>query len=133
MLNEKKIRLMTKLALFEEYEGKEEIKIDHYYRVDYIRYQVLKSMICVTLGYFLVVLAVLVYQSEFIFDNITTIAYKTVGIYIVLGYLFLLLFYSFITGIVSYFQYEKTKTKMKAYKRNLRALGRLYEEESELK
>lgn len=133
MLNEKKIRLMTKLALFEESEGKKEVKMDRYYRVDYIRYQILKSMVCVTLGYLLIVLAIVVYQSEYIIDNITTIAYKSIGIYIVLGYLFLLLLYSFITGIVSYFRYEKAKVKMKYYKKTLRALGHLYEEESELK
>lgn len=133
MLNEKKIRLMTKLALFEEYEGKEAIKMDRYYRVDYIRYQVLKSMVCVTLGYLLVLLSILVYQSEYILDNITTIAYKSIAVYIILGYLFLLLFYSFITGIISYFNYKRARKKMKNYKRNLKSLRGLYSEESELK
>ncbi|SES79320.1 hypothetical protein [[Clostridium] polysaccharolyticum] len=133
MLNEKKIRLMTRLSLFEEYEGKEEIKIDRYYKIDYIRYQILKSMLCVTLGYVLILLAVFVYQSEYILDNITSIAYKSVGVYILTGYLFLLLFYSFITGIVSCFRYERSRKKMKKYKKNLKTLKLLCEEESELK
>lgn len=132
MLNDKKIRLMTKLALFEDHAGKEELKLDRYYRIDYIRYQVLKSALCVTLGYVLILLSVLVYQSEYIMDNITTIAYKTIGLYIVMIYLFILLFYSFITGIISYFHYERAKKKIKKYKKNLKTLRLLYEEESGL-
>lgn len=133
MLNEKKIRLMTKLALFEENEGKEDIKLDRYYRIDYIRYQVLKTMLCVTLGYLIVLASIMIYQSEYIFDKITSIDYKSIGIYILLVYLFILIFYSFITGIVSYFRYEKAKKKMKKYKKNLRALRLFYKQESGLK
>lgn len=36
MLNEKRIRLMTKLARYESGEGKEELRIARYYRSDYI-------------------------------------------------------------------------------------------------
>lgn len=132
MLNEKKIRLMTKLALYEESEGKEEMKMDRYYRIDYIRYQVLKSVLCVTIGYILILLAVFIYQSEYMLDNITTIAYKQTGMYIILVYLFLILFYSFITGVISYFHYERSKKKMKWYKKHLKTLQLFYKEESEL-
>lgn len=132
MLNDEKIRLMTKLALFEECDGKEELKKAQYYRIDYIRFQVLKSALCVTLGYILILLAILVYQSEYIMDNITTIAYKKIGFYVVMAYLFILLFYSFITGIVSYFHYERAKKKLKKYKNNLKTLRLLYKEESGL-
>lgn len=132
MLNEKKIRLMTKLALYEESEGKEEMKMDRYYRIDYIRYQVLKSVLCVTIGYILILFAIFIYQSEYVLDNITTIAYKQTGIYIILVYLFLLLFYSFITGVISYFRYEASRKKVKRYKKNLKTLQLFYKEESEL-
>lgn len=131
MLNDKKIRLMTKLARFEDCDGKEELKIDRYYRVDYIRYQVLKSVLCVTLGYILVILSILVYQSEYVMDNITAINYRKIGFYMVTVYLFILLFYSFITGIISYFHYERAKTKLKKYKKNLKTLRILYKEGSE--
>jgi len=130
MLNEKKIRLMTKLALFEEKEGREDIKLDRYYRIDYIRYQVMKTMMCVTAGCFLIVLSIVIYQAEYILDNITTIHYKTIGMYALLGYLFLLILYSFVTGIISYFNYERAKKKMKRYKKNLKTLRLFYEEEN---
>ena len=36
MLDEKKIRLMTDLARYENQHGKEELKISRYYRSDYL-------------------------------------------------------------------------------------------------
>lgn len=35
MLDERKVKLMTKLALYEETYGKEDFKISSYYRKDY--------------------------------------------------------------------------------------------------
>ena len=35
MLDERKVKLMTKLALYEETHGKEDFKISSYYRKDY--------------------------------------------------------------------------------------------------
>lgn len=131
MLNEKKIRLMTKLALFEESEGKQELKLDRYYRIDYIRYQILKSIVSVTIGYLLILILILLYQSEHILNKITVIDYRTVGIYTLMIYLFLVVFYSFITGIVSYFQYGRARKKVKRYKKYLKALRLFYKEESE--
>lgn len=132
MLNEKKIRLMTKLSLFEENEGKEELKLDRYYRIDYIRFQILKSIVSVTVGYLLILLLILVYQSEHILDKITMIDYKSVGIYTLMIYLFLVVFYSFITGIVSYFRYDKARKEVRRYKKNLKSLRLFYKEENEL-
>lgn len=132
MLNEKKIRLMTKLALFEEKEGKEELKLDRYYRIDYIRYQVLKSIVCLTVGYLLILMLILLYQSEHILDTLPLLDYKTIGIYVLIIYLFLVVFYSFITGIVSYFRYDRARKKMRSYKKNLKALRLFYKEEGEL-
>lgn len=130
MLNEKKIKLMTKLALFEEKEGKENIKLDQYYRIDYIRYQVMKTMVSVTIGYLLILLSIIIYQAEYLLDNITTIHYKTIGIYALFVYLFVLILYSFIIGIISYFNYERSKKKMKRYKKNLKTLRQFYQEEN---
>lgn len=129
MLNEKKIRLMTKIALFEKNEGKEDIKLDRYYRIDYISYQVVKTMVSVTIGYLLILLTAGIYRAEYIIDNITTLHYKTIGMYVLFIYLFLIILYSFITGIVSYFHYEKAKKKTKKYKKNLKTLHQFYKEE----
>ena len=39
MLNEERIRLMTKMASYEAREGKEHMPIKQYYRKDYVSYE----------------------------------------------------------------------------------------------
>ena len=51
MLDEQKIKLMTKLAFYEKREGKEDFKISEYYRKDYVSLHVICSILWVTIGY----------------------------------------------------------------------------------
>ena len=44
MINEERVMLMTRLSSYEANEGKKDIAITHYYRGDYIGFQVLKSL-----------------------------------------------------------------------------------------
>ena len=53
MLNEERIILMTKLASYESGEGKRNAEIGSYFRSDYIGVQVIKSVICSTIAFFI--------------------------------------------------------------------------------
>lgn len=46
MLDEKRVKLMTKLALYEETQGKDDFKVSEYYRKDYVG----MHMICTFYG-----------------------------------------------------------------------------------
>ena len=65
MLNREKVELMTKLAFYEQNEGKEDFKINEYYRKDYAGYHTLCSILWVTLGYVAVVGLVAVAALDF--------------------------------------------------------------------
>ena len=43
MVDEKKIRTMIELARYEEGEGKEDLRIRHFYRGDYLTVQLIKN------------------------------------------------------------------------------------------
>ena len=47
MLNNRKIRIMTKLATYEEKEGKEDIKLSKYYKTDFVRLNILKTIMSI--------------------------------------------------------------------------------------
>ena len=51
MLSEERVILMTKMASYEEHEGKKYMKIGRYFRDDYIAVQILKSIFCATLAF----------------------------------------------------------------------------------
>ena len=51
MLDKRKVRLMTKLALYEQKEGREDMKISAYYKKDYISMKTVATILWTTVGY----------------------------------------------------------------------------------
>ena len=51
MLDEKKIRLMTDLARYENQHGKEELKISRYYRSDYLGLALFRNFFLASIAY----------------------------------------------------------------------------------
>lgn len=49
LLNENKIKMMTKMAIYEKNEGKSMLKTSKYFKGDYIAFGVLKTVIATTL------------------------------------------------------------------------------------
>ena len=64
MINEEKVILMTKMASYEGHEGKKDISITHYFRGDYIGFQVLKSVIAATISFLAVFAVYVLYHFE---------------------------------------------------------------------
>lgn len=48
MLDEKRVKLMTKLALYEETQGKDDFKVSEYYRKDYVGMHMICTFLWVT-------------------------------------------------------------------------------------
>ena len=59
MLDRSKVKLMTKLALYEQTQGKEDFKISEYYRKDYVGLHSICSFLWVTVGYICVWMLIL--------------------------------------------------------------------------
>jgi len=129
MLNNKKIRLMTKLAIFETKEGKEDIRLSKYYKTDYVRLQVLKSIISTTVGYLLILALIFLYKSEYIIKNAVSLDYKTIGSYILGIYIILITIYGL--GSLAWFslKYEASKKKLTRYFKLLKRMKNIYKEE----
>ena len=51
MLDKNKVRIMTKMAIYEKGEGKEYLPISKYYKRDYVGLQMMKSFICSTIAF----------------------------------------------------------------------------------
>ena len=66
MLDERKVKLMTKLALYEETHGKEDFKISSYYRKDYASLHVIYAFLSVSVGYVCLVGVLLLASVELI-------------------------------------------------------------------
>ncbi len=130
MLNNRKIRLMTKLAIFENKEGKEDIRLSKYYKTDYVRYQVLKSIISTTVGYLLILTLIFLYRSEYIIKNAVSLDYKTLGSYILGVYIILITVYGLSSLAWYSFKYDASRKKLSRYNKLLKRMMKIYKEES---
>ncbi len=130
MLNNDKIRLMTKLALYESKEGKEDIRLSKYYKTDYVRYEIIKSIICATLGYALILFLIFIYRSEYIIANAVTLDYKSIGIYILGVYIMIVSAYGLGTAVAYSIKYDKSRKKLGRYYKLLQRLSKIYNEET---
>jgi hypothetical protein len=129
MLNNKKIRTMTKLALYEQMDGKEDIRMGKYYKTDYVRLQVLKTVVNVTVGYILILVLIGMYKAEYIISNLVTFDFVRIGQYI-LGF-FIMIMAVFVTGsILGYsLKYDKSRKDLSKYYKSLKKLSSFYQDE----
>ena len=63
MINEEKVKIMNRLAMYEKRGGKKYLPVSRYYRSDYIGLALIKNFFLVTIGYALVLAAVALYYS----------------------------------------------------------------------
>lgn len=131
MLSEKKIRLMVRLADYEQNQGKEDMERTKYYKLDYIRFQILKTFVSVTGAVFLVLLLIGMYHMEYIITNALELDYAGMSKYFLVIYILLLCLFSFVTVSVSTVQYEASKARVKEYYAELQELIAYYEEEED--
>ncbi len=130
MLNTNKIRLMTKLALYETKEGKEDIRLSKYYKTDYVRYQVIKSVLCATFGFALILLLIFIYKAEYIAGNAVTLDYKTIGVYILCIYIIVAAIYGLGAWVGYAIKYDASRKKLSRYYKLLNRLNKIYREET---
>lgn len=130
MLNNSKIRLMTKLAVYENKEGKEDISLSKYYKTDYVRYQVIKSIIAATFGYALILVLIILYKSEYIIKNAVTLDYKTIGTYVLGFYIMVIAVYGLASLVGFSIKYDKSRKKLGRYFKLLKRLNKIYNDET---
>ncbi len=130
MLNYKKIRLMTKLAVYEKKDGKEDIYLSKYYKTDYVRLQVIKSIITATIGYLLIIALIVFYRMEYLIKNAVTLDYKLLGTYVLGFYIMTITIFGLGALILYSMKYDASRKKLSRYFRLLKRLEKVYNESS---
>ena len=129
MLNEEKIKIMHKLAMYEQGEGKKYLPVSRYYRSDYIGLALIKNFFLVTIGYCLILAGIAAYFGEYLVDNIHKMDLVAVGRNAVIGYVVVLVVFSVATYIQYSVKYHKAKKSVKEYYQELTQLNKIYSRE----
>lgn len=129
MVNMRKVRLMTKLAIYEKKEGKEDIKLGKYFRRDYVRVKILHNIVAVTIGYLLVLAMVIAYQMEYLIKEAVNLDYFGMGKSILGIYIIVITVYVMAAMVGYGLYYDYSRKKLAKYFRMLRLLRSMYQEE----
>lgn len=128
MLNEERIILMTKMASYENHDGKKNMAIGRYFRSDYIAIQVLKAIVCATISFGVMFALFIFYDFETFMQDIYKMDLITFARNALLLYVGLVVVYSAVCYGVCTYKYSKAKKSLKLYYRNLKKLNSLYNE-----
>lgn len=126
MVREQNVKLMSKIAIYEKRKGKTEIAMSGYYKSDYVRMNVLKTMVSATIAFLIIAAIIVMYKMDVILANLFKIDYKSFGIGICLIYAVWLFVYWLVARIIYAIQYEQARPNIIEYNHNLKKL----EEES---
>lgn len=126
MLNENKVKMMTKMAIYEKNEGKKMIRTAKYFKGDFIAFGVLKTLITTTFAFFIVVIMYALCNAEGLVQNINAMDYVALGRKVALYYVLMVAVFAVISGFVYNFQYEKSRKGLKRYFSRLNKLERFY-------
>lgn len=129
MVNMRKVRLMTKLAIYEKKEGKEDIRLGKFFRRDYVRLKILQNIVTVTIGYLLVLGMIGAYRMEYLIKEAVNLDYIGMG-KLILGVYIIVITVYVMAALVGYgLYYDYSRKKLAKYFRMLRLLRSIYQEE----
>ena len=129
MLNEKRVKHMVELAMYETKGGTEELKTSSYYKKDYVSFNVIWSIIWMTIAYLIVAVLFFIAKMEMLMNEFSLVmalkmAGGAIGIYVVLLVIYI---------NVSKFFYKKKHARsyhrVKQFKKGLEILQDMYQEE----
>lgn len=122
MIDEEKIKLMSKLAIYEQNYGTIDEKMNGYYKSDYVYIQNWWTRISAVIGGLFVVGMILLYQIFVEKVDIFELNYKSYGIRIGSFMLVLIVFYSLLSSFVYGKRYEKSQERINNYLQMLKQL-----------
>lgn len=129
MINEEKVKIMTKLAMYEQGKGRKYLPVSRYYRSDYIGLALIKNFFLVTIGYGLILAVIAAYNLEYLLDNVHKMDLISLGIVVLAGYIGVLAVYSVLTYIQYTVKYHNAKKSVKQYYTQLTRLEKIYTRE----
>ncbi len=129
MVNEEKVRMMTKLTIYEEKKGKDMFPIGNYYRGDYIAKTMIVNFFLGTIAFVLLGLIVVGYQMDGLIDNLISLDVASIAMLIAVAYGIFLVVYLGVTYVVTSYRYKKNKRSLKAYEKALKTLDEQFSKE----
>ena len=129
MLDKRKIRLMTKMAIYEKKYGEEDIKISGYYKKDYSSLNTWITLIWVSAGYLLAAALLVLCGADAILEGLTFLKLLVLIAIAAGAYFALLIIYGIGSGKFYRRKHTQAKQRVKKYYRDMSRLEKIYKKE----
>ncbi|MCR5236111.1 MAG: hypothetical protein K6E34_02775 [Lachnospiraceae bacterium] len=126
-INGDSVMLMTRMASFEENEGKESIRICNYFRSDYVCLNVVRAIVSATASYFLIMVLYIYYNIDRLLQEIYTMDLMAIGRKLITAYVVFAGAFGIIAYVVYSFRYDRAKKNLSDYNYALRELLNMQE------
>ena len=127
MIDEERLKLMTRMASFEDNEGRKAIPVTEFFRSDYVGFHMLLTVAYVTVAFMLITGMNMFCGMESFLSNFYKTDFLSMGKGILNSYLVFVGFYVVISFIVYSYRYTKAKKSVRVYQKALKRLGLMYE------
>ena len=131
MVNEEKIQIMTKLTSMENDDLNREIKDCGYYKSDYIRLRLIRTIGSYSIAYVLMIALVALYHFDYLVSDMVIQDIRGVIIAVVALYLLLIFTCVVLTITIYSKKYSQAQKKQKEYYRELKKLEDFYSQSKE--
>ena len=126
MINEEKIIIMNKLAMFDDINGKTFLRISKYPKKTYLSTNRLISFITYSLGYFILVLLISLSIGEKTFNKFSYESIIAIIIFVIILYVVFLIINILYTNKKCKQMHYKATMETKNYYKNIKKLMRMY-------
>ena len=130
MVDEERLFLMTRMASFEENEGKKTIPICEFFRSDYVGLHILLSVVYITVAYALVTAVYLFCGMESFLSNFYRTDFISFGKELLQKYVIVLGVYILIAFLVYSYRYTVAKKSTRTYQKALKRLSSMYDKKT---
>lgn len=127
MVNEEKVRMMTKLAIYEEGRGKTAFGIGQYYKKDYIAKQMIKSFFLGSIAFLILAGLWLGNGLDGLLADYLSLDLGRMVLCFAILYAVFMLCYLGVTWLISSYHYRKSEKLLKVYDKALKRLENMYE------
>lgn len=126
MINQDRVRRMTRMAAYEDNEGKEDSKITRYFRADYLTKQVLITLVSGTLAFLILFAAYAGYHFEEIIEKVYSSNMQGFVLQTILQYAAFIGVLTAVTLVVYGRRYTRASRCRKGFRKDLFQLAMRY-------
>lgn len=129
MINEERVRELFHIAKYDSTEEKKNRQMGQFYRSDYIWKELIKSFICGSIAFVLIVLLVIMYSVNDLIEEFGSFDLEHISVIFVILYLVFMIIYLIITYVIYYHRYTKGRKALKGLYEHVKKVNEMYDDE----